>query len=268
LKASLIITTYNRPDALEVVLESALRQSFRDFEIIIADDGSKDETKNIIEKFQEKSKIKIIHSWHEDIGFRAAMSRNRAVAKATGEYLIFIDGDMVLDKDFILNHLEVAKRGVFIQGGRVLLDKTLTKEVLKTKEISFSLFQKGIKNRKNMIKSKTFSKIFSKYTTSLRGIKTCNFALFREDFFRVNGFDNRFIGWGREDSEFAVRLLNSGIKRKNLKFLAIAYHLWHQENSRESLPKNDKRLQKTIEEKLTWAEDGVDRFLRGKEWKK
>ncbi len=263
MRASLIITTYNRPDALELVLESALKQSLKDFEIVIADDGSKDETKKVIKKFQEKSNIKIIHSWQEDIGFRAAMARNRAVAKSTGEYLIFIDGDMVLDKDFILNHLEVAKRGVFIQGSRVLLNKTLTKEVLKTKEISFSLFQKGIKNRKNMIKSKTLSKIFSKYTTSLRGIKTCNFALFREDFFRVNGFDNRFIGWGREDSEFAVRLLNSGIKRKNIKFLAIAYHLWHQENSRESLSQNDERLEKAIKEKLTWTEDGIDKFLKG-----
>jgi glycosyltransferase involved in cell wall biosynthesis len=258
----LIITTYNRPDALELVLESALKQSFRDFEIIVADDGSKDETKKVIEKFQEKSDIKIIHSWQEDKGFRAAMARNKAVAKSKGKYLIFIDGDMVLDKDFVLDHLEVAKRGIFIQGSRVLLSKTLTQKILKTKEISFNLFQKGIKNRKNMIKSKILSKVFSKYTTSLKGIKTCNFALFREDFFRVNGFDNRFIGWGREDSEFAARLLNSGIKRKNLKFLAIAYHLWHQENSRDSLPQNDERLNKTIKNKLTWIEDGVDRFLK------
>jgi len=262
LRVSLIITTYNRPDALELVLESALKQSFRDFEIIVADDGSKDETKKVIEKFQEKSDIKIIHSWQEDKGFRAAMARNKAVAKSKGKYLIFIDGDMVLDKDFVLDHLEVAKRGIFIQGSRVLLSKTLTQKILKTKEISFNLFQKGIKNRKNMIKSKILSKVFSKYTTSLKGIKTCNFALFREDFFRVNGFDNRFIGWGREDSEFAARLLNSGIKRKNLKFLAIAYHLWHQENSRDSLPQNDERLNKTIKNKLTWIEDGVDRFLK------
>lgn len=262
MRVSLIITTYNRPDALELVLESALKQSFRDFEIIVADDGSKDETKKVIEKFQEKSDIKIIHSWQEDKGFRAAMARNKAVAKSKGKYLIFIDGDMVLDKDFVLDHLEVAKRGIFIQGSRVLLSKTLTQKILKTKEISFNLFQKGIKNRKNMIKSKILSKVFSKYTTSLKGIKTCNFALFREDFFRVNGFDNRFIGWGREDSEFAARLLNSGIKRKNLKFLAIAYHLWHQENSRDSLPQNDERLNKTIKNKLTWIEDGVDRFLK------
>lgn len=261
MRVSLIITTYNRPDALELVLESALRQSFRDFEIIVADDGSEEDTKKLVESFQQKSEIKIIHSWQEDLDFRASMARNRAVAKSSGEHLIFIDGDIVLDRDFIADHLKVAKKGIFIQGSRVLLGKNLTKEAIEKKIIEFNIFQNDIKNRKNMIRSKILSGLFSKTTKSLKGIKSCNLSLFREDFLKVNGFDNQFVGWGREDSEFVVRLLNSGIKRRNLKFLATAYHLWHPENSRKSLQKNDNRLENSIKNSLTWAEDGIDRFL-------
>ncbi len=84
----------------------------------------------------------------------------------------------------------------------------------------------------------------------------------RDDFFRVNGFDNSFVGWGREDSEFAIRLLNSGVRRKNLKFLAIAYHLFHNESLRDSLPENDKKLNNTIKNRIDWAENGVDRFIK------
>jgi glycosyltransferase involved in cell wall biosynthesis len=259
---SLIITTYNRPDALSLVLKSVLLQTKKPFEVIIADDGSKDETKVVVEKFKRDSGLKILHSWQEDKGFRASMARNRAVAEAEGEYVVLIDGDMVLHRDFVSDHIDVAERGVFVQGSRVLLDKSLTERILKSGYIEFKTLQRGVKNRKNGIHSKFLSRLLSNSTKSLKGIRSCNFALFRDDILKVNGFDNSFVGWGREDSEFAVRLLNSGMKRRNVKFLSIAYHLYHDESSKSTLSENDERLRKSIEERLVWAEDGVDRFLK------
>ena len=254
---SLIITTYNWKEALELVFLSALSQTQLPDEIIIADDGSRVDTKELIEKFRSNSKIPIIHSWQEDEGFRAARSRNLAVAKAKGEYIVLIDGDMILHHEFIKDHLSFAQRGSFVQGGRVLLGEELSSRLLQEKNIEISLFEKDMKNRKNALHSNFLSQIFSKDSKSLKGIKTCNMAFFKSDFELVNGFNNLFVGWGREDSEFIVRVMNAGIKRRNLKFHAIAYHVWHNENSRQSLPENDKLLEKSIELKLTSCEDGV-----------
>ena len=246
---SLIITTYNWPKALELVLNSALEQSELPDEIIIADDGSGDETKELVEKFAKTSAIPIIHSWQDDDGFRAARSRNKAISKANSEYIVLIDGDMVLHKDFIKDHKKNAQKGYFIQGGRVLLEEGNT--------TNFSFFDSGIKNRKNTIHSNFLSSIFSVKKDTLKGIKTCNMSFFKDDCLKVNGFNEDFEGWGREDSEFVVRLFNSGIKRQTIKFNCIAYHIWHNENSRESLSKNDEILENAIKNKLIWCENGI-----------
>ncbi len=130
---SLIITTYNRPDALNLVLKSALNQKQLPDEIIIADDGSGRQTQDLIKLFSQTTLIPIIHSWQDDFGFRAAMARNRAIAKAKGEYIILTDGDIIFNKYFIEDHLAYAKTGYFIQGTRVLLTNEKTVEVLKSK---------------------------------------------------------------------------------------------------------------------------------------
>ena len=258
---SLIVTTYNWPEALDLVLKSALNQSILPDEIIIADDGSEEETRNLIEQMADMNTVPIFHAWQPDTGFRAAMARNRAIAMAKSEYIIMIDGDMVLHPDFIQDHIDAAEKGTFLQGGRVLLSRTKTEEVLVSHKLTFSLFTKGIENRKNALYSPLFSHLFSKKGYSLKGIKTCNFSLFRKDILTVNGFDNCFVGWGREDSEFVVRLFNYGIMRKNIKFAAIAYHLYHPENPRQSLPENDRRLQRSIDENMIRCDDGIERFL-------
>ncbi len=262
MKVSLIITTYNRPDALKLVLKSALKQHRLPHEIVVADDGSGEETANVIQEAAKKSAVPILHAWQEDEGFRAAMSRNRAAAMSSGEYIVMIDGDMVLHPLFIKDHIEAAEPGTFVQGGRVLLSEEATKEAIIKSRISFSIFSKSIKNRKNALRCTLLSSLFSRKSRSLKGIRTCNFALFREDLLAVNGFDNRFVGWGREDSEFAARLLNSGMVRKDLRFAAIAYHLYHKESPREALKENDRRLERTIKERLVRCEDGIDRFMK------
>ncbi len=261
MRCSLVITTYNWKEALEVVLLSVLSQSTPPDEIIIADDGSNDETRSLIEKYISVSKIPIIHSWQEDDGFRAAQSRNKAIAKSSCEYIVLIDGDIVLEHNFIHDHKKFAKEGFFSQGSRVLLGKKKSLSVLNSKKAEISFFDNDIRNRKNTVHSDPLAKIFSQTSVKLSGIKTCNMGFYKTDFIKVNGFNNRFIGWGREDSEFIVRMMNSGVKRVNIKFNAICYHLWHEENTRDSLPENDVLLEQSIQETLLYCSDGVKRYL-------
>ena len=258
---SLIITTYNRPDALLLVLRSIELQTLIPNEVIIADDGSNSDTQVAINSFQESSSLNIIHSWQKDNGFRAAKSRNKAVAKSNNEYIILIDGDMILHPEFIEDHINNAEPGYFIQGTRVLLTENETSNALKDMSIHFSFFSKGIRNRKNTIHSNFLSRLLLKKKNYLRGIKTCNMAFFKQDCININGFNNDFEGWGREDSEFVVRLLNNGVNRKNLRFNAIQFHLWHNENTRASLQQNDILLQNAIDNNVNWCDNGIDRYL-------
>jgi glycosyltransferase involved in cell wall biosynthesis len=258
---SLIITTYNRPEALLLALKSIENQSTNILDVIIADDGSTDETEEVIKKFQETTHLKVIHSWQANNGFRAARSRNKAIAKSLAEYIILIDGDMILHKDFVQDHINNSEKGFFIQGTRVLLSKGKTQDVLNRMKVNLSFLSNGIKNRKNLIHSNYLSKIFQKKTKYLKGIKTCNMSFFKQDCINVNGLNNDFEGWGREDTEFAARLINSGVLRKNLRFNAIQFHMWHIEHIRKSLEKNDLILKSTINSNSKWCNNGIDKYL-------
>jgi glycosyltransferase involved in cell wall biosynthesis len=261
MRVSLIITTYNRPDALLLVLRSIEGQITLPYEVIIADDGSTNDTKEVVTSFQEKSDIRVIHSWQEDSGFRAAKSRNKAIAKATGKYIILIDGDMILHPEFINDHINNTQSGYFVQGSRVLLTQDKTKQTLDQQKINFSLLSNGLQNRKNAFHSNILSKLFSNKRNYLRGIRTCNMAFYKQDCININGFNNEFEGWGREDSEFAVRLLNSGINRKNVRFNMIQFHLWHKEATRDSLGQNDATLHSAIDNHVNWCDNGISKYL-------
>jgi glycosyltransferase involved in cell wall biosynthesis len=261
MRVSLIITTYNSPAALLLVLNSVEMQSTLPFDVIVADDGSNMDTKGLIKNFQLTTCLKIIHSWQKDTGFRVAKSRNKAIAKSDGDYLILIDGDMILHPEFIRDHIKNSEIGYFIQGTRVLLTEDATKDTFKRMSIIFSFFSHGIKNRKNAFHSDFLSKLFLKKKKYLSGIKSCNMSFFKEDCVNINGFNNDFEGWGREDSEFAVRLLNSGIIRKNLRFNAIQFHLWHTENTKVSLRQNDVILNSSINNNSKWCNNGIDKYF-------
>lgn len=258
MKLTLIITTYNWPESLLLVIESIKRQTILPDEIIIADDGSSEETKKLITICMEESVLNIKHSWQKDIGFRAARSRNNAVFKSTGDYIVLIDGDVILHSNFIQDHISVAESGYFIQGSRVLLTEQKTKNTLEKNNIHFSFFSAGIKNRKNSIHSEVLSIIFSKKKNYLNGIKSCNMAFYKKDCYDINGFNNEFEGWGREDSEFVVRLMNNGIRRKTIRFKAIQFHLWHNENIRVSLDENNAILQEAIKKNAQWCNNGIN----------
>jgi glycosyltransferase involved in cell wall biosynthesis len=261
MRISLIVTTYNRPNALLLVLKSIELQTMIPHEVLVADDGSDYKTHELVANFNLQTKLNIVHCFQKDNGFRAARSRNKAISKATGQYIILIDGDMVLHPDFIQDHLKNSCPGFFIQGSRVLMNKKLTEIVLKEQILKFHLFSQGISNRLNTIHSNFLSQIFSIQKNYLRGIKTCNMSFFKEDCISVNGFNNNFEGWGREDSEFIVRLMNKGVRRKTLKFLAIQFHLWHNEDNQKSLDKNNSLLKLSIDSNLDWCDSGIDIFL-------
>jgi glycosyltransferase involved in cell wall biosynthesis len=260
MRISLIITTYNWRKALEVVLVSALRQTRLPDEIIVADDGSADGTGEMVRNLARQAAVPIHHSWQADRGFRAAMSRNRAIAASTGDYLVMVDGDMVLEPHFIADHLAFARPGFFVQGSRVLLGEKTSRRLLAGETPSLHPLTPGIGNRKNALRLPWLARLLARRRDGLAGIRTCNFALFRDDALAVNGFDEDFEGWGREDSEFAARLLNKGMGRRNLRFAAVAWHIHHPVQSRASLPANDLLLARTIKEKRTWCTNGATKL--------
>jgi len=256
-RTSLIITTYNWKEALELSVRSVFKQTHLPSEIIIADDGSKSDTRQLIESLQKISPVNIVHSWQQNKGFRLSRSRNKALSIAQGNYIILIDGDILIEENFIADHINAARENYFIQGSRVLLNAAATQKAIARKELCFCLTDPGVENRKNCIRSHLLSRLFSFSSKRLTGIKTCNFAFWREHAEAINGFNEDFVGWGREDSEFTARMLNFGVKRQNLKFKGVAYHLHHKINSRQHLADNDKILANTLQKKLIWCENGL-----------
>ena len=261
LSTSLIISTYNREDALELTLLGILKQSELPDEIIIADDGSGEATRDTLERYRKKFPIPIVHCWHEDLGFRLSAIRNKAIAMASGDYIIMIDGDIIAHPHFIKSHKRNARKGQFVQGSRVLLQEKFTAQVLVEKRINFSFFNWGIKNRLNTIYSPILSKLISFYNNKPNRIRGANLSFWKEDVLQINGFNEDFVGWGREDSEFAVRMKNLGIVRKHMKFAGFGYHLYHKESSRESLVKHDHILEQAIVHQLKACDNGIGKYI-------
>ena len=267
MKTTLIITTYNWTAALKTVLLSVLTQQHLPDEIIIADDGSTEETAILIALLRPQFSIPIIHSWQEDIGFRLSRSRNKAIALASHDYIILIDGDMVLDKYFIADHLKIAQPGYFVTGKRVKLGYPLSEQLLQTHKTTskpLSFFSQGItRGRELSIRCLWLHKKLSmKSPDSITGIHGCNMAFWRQDAIDINGFNAEFEGWGPEDQEFAQRLINLGRRRKTAKFYAVAYHLAHQENCRKNLGRNEKRLKHIQMSKSIACTLGLNEFVQ------
>jgi glycosyltransferase involved in cell wall biosynthesis len=260
LKTSLIITTYNRKDALELVLLSVLKQSALPDEVIIADDGSREDTREMINRYKVTFPVPLIHCWQEDDGFRVSAIRNKAIALAVFEYIIMIDGDIVLHPNFIDDHKQHAWRGRFLQGSRVLLYKEKTEQILQNGSMNIRLISPGIGNNLNTIKSTLLSEVFSYYRGGHMNVRAANLSCWKDDILEINGFNEDFVGWGREDSELAVRMANIGLRRRHVKFAAFGYHLYHPESSRKQLPTNDKILLDSIQKKLKRCENGINKL--------
>ena len=257
---SVIVTTYNRPDSLKKVLEGLLLQTVLPMEVIVADDGSTQETTHIVEQMAESSPAcPIHHVRHEDLGFRAAEIRNKAILKSSGDYIISLDGDCIPDRHFIQDHRQFAKPGYFFQGKRVLVEKALEDvfNFCHTQKILWLILKalKGqISNAHHLVRLPFIPAVT---TTKMSGIRSCNMGFFKKDILAVNGFNQAFQGWGREDSELAVRLYNYGLKRREHPFMAICFHLWHEENDRANLEKNDQLLKEVMDAGRYRCVDGL-----------
>lgn len=244
---SLVVTTYNWPEALDKVLQSVAWQTARANEVIVADDGSTEATQALVERWK-KTMPNLAHAWQEDEGFRAARSRNNAIARTSGDYVVVIDGDMILHPQFIEDHLAFAQRGSFVQGRRVALTREGTAKFLQSRsddwdeQLAASCARKPWKLKRNRL----LRSLFDIRQRNARKVRTCNMGFWRDDLVAVNGFDNDYVGWGREDSDLAWRLVNAGLEKRHLRFAAVALHLYHDELSRESLPQNEARLKRAM----------------------
>lgn len=268
MSVAVIVTTYNRPDALAAALAGYAEQTFPDFELLVADDGSTDDTRGLIEDFQRRAPFKLHHVWQEDRGFRAGAARNRAAARTQGEYLIFVDGDCVPVPSFVAQHRALAQRGFFLAGNRILLSEAFTRRVLSERLPierwhSMRWFAAWLKRDVNRLLPLIALPDAGFRLRSLRrweGVKTCNLSLWRSDFVRVNGFDESYAGWGLEDSDLAIRLLHAGIRHKSARFAAPVFHLWHREQDRSRLPENQKLLDEIIASDRVQARMGLDQY--------
>lgn len=255
---SLVITTYNSPEFLEIVLRSAMRQYVMPLEIIIADDGSAQPTRDVIERYQKISPVPIIHSWIPDEGFRVAMARNRAIMQAHGEYIVLIDGDIVMSRHFIDDHARLMQRGTFVAGSRARLNESATLRRKQSLNPSLHFFSRGLGRRFVMLRLPFLSK-YIKGKTGLKNARSCHIAFYKDDFVRINGFEEQFVGWGFEDSDFVQRLYNAGLTRRNAKLMASAVHLWHKSRSEaQSEAENRARLEDTVRSGRIKAHCGIE----------
>lgn len=258
---TLVTPTYNWPEALELLLLSVLNQTVLPDEVIIADDGSTENTKRLIEGFQKKFQVPLIHIWQEDLKNRKPKIMNKAIAAAKNEYIIEIDGDIIMNKNFIKDHLTFAKKGFYLFGSRVNIQKNSLSDIFSNKSIHFNYFSKGIKKRGRTIRIPFLMK-FAKYYEQRSGkLRGCNMSFWRDDFIKINGFNEDLVGWGIDDSEMIQRLHNTGIKGKRLKFAGLAYHIYHNEQSKIDLEINNSIEKETTEKKLLYIEKGINQYL-------
>ena len=262
LSNSLIISTYNWPEALHLVLKSLKQQSVFPDEVLIADDGSTSETKSLIETFNNtQKKVKLIHVWHEDNGFRKSEILNKAIAKARGDYIIQVDGDCIMHQHFIKDHLSAAKKGTYLFGSRVNIQKSHLSELFQSENINFNPFSKGIKKRTRAIHAPILASLYKSQAEFSKKYRGCNTSYFKSDFVAVNGYNEDITGWGREDSEFALRLHNNDVLAKRLRYKGIVFHIFHVEKSKDKVTRNTEIQRQTIKEKIIWTKNGVDKYL-------
>jgi glycosyltransferase involved in cell wall biosynthesis len=264
-----VVTTYNRPMALAWVLASLSKQTVMPGAILIADDGSGEETSQLIQNWKDHfgrhhPQTRLIHAWQEDLGFRAAAVRNLAVERAKAEcnpkVLVFIDGDCLAPPHFIQNHLVLLEPSVMVAGGRGLLTQTYTEQLeqmagqkapsalVKTLELFSSPYRLWLSKACDRYLSMyqwaypLFNRLRDAKPQNEGLVRTCNLSLWVHDFDRVDGFDESFVGWGLEDTEFAVRLIAQGVRVRIGRFATNVFHLWHPERSRSELEVNALKL--------------------------
>ncbi|MBS0530240.1 MAG: glycosyltransferase family 2 protein [Proteobacteria bacterium] len=262
---SVIVTTYDRPDALVVVLDALARQTDQDFEVIVADDGSGEATRTAIGSCQMAFVGRLRHVWRAHQDFRAGEIRNRGVLASSGSYCIFLDGDCIPRRDFIAQHRRLAAPNCFVTGNRTLLSADLTHQVLRDGQRAGewplpTLLRHLSRNNINRIAPMLrlpLGPLRRLRAGQWRGARSCNLAIWRNDLDLVDGFDTEFVGWGREDSDLVVRLTHAGVKRRDGAFATGVLHLWHPPAEQSHVPLNDDMLASVIAAKAVAARRGL-----------
>jgi len=261
---SVIVTTYNREDALDAVLRALSRQSDRNFEIIIADDGSRPDTARVVERWASRLPIAIKHVRHEHDGFRGGEIRNRGIRASAGAYCIFLDGDCLPRVDFVAAHRALAEPGWFVTGNRILLSREFTQAVLgegiAAEAWSFAaLLREHLRGGVNRLLPALRLPLgpLRKLPRGWKGVQSCNLAVARSDLDMIDGFDGAYTGWGREDSDLVVRLLRAGVRRKDGRLATGVLHLWHPTADRSYLQENERRLNEVLADGRIVAKRGL-----------
>ena len=262
---SIIVATYNRPDALRRVLLELDRQSIDAFEVVVADDGSSRETADTIADLRERVGYRLKHVWQEDEGFRLARIRNLAVLESEGDYLLFLDGDCIPLKGFVADHRRLAEPGWWVRGTRADLKKEFTERVLREElTITEWPFVRWALAHIRGESARTFpfvrvgtQRFRKRSPRKWRGARGCTLGIWRDDYMRVDGFDEAYIGGGREDSDILVRLINAGVYRKEGRYLVPVVHLWHPLAPQSNRGTNDGLLDEAIQSGSTLARIGI-----------
>jgi glycosyltransferase involved in cell wall biosynthesis len=265
-RIAVIVTTYNRLDALAAVLAGLCAQTDRNFEVIVADDGSTAATGAYVRRVARTAPMPLRHVWHPDEGFRAAAIRNKGIALADADYLIFLDGDCVPQPDFVARHRALAEPGRLVTGSRILLSAALTRRLLDGRGALAALPRGAwLAGRLTGDVNKVLP-LFLKLPAAAwrrsgrfkwRRIKSCNLAVWRSDALAVDGFDESFRGWGHEDADFVLRLHHLGVERTLGSFATEVFHLWHREAQRDRAGENLDKVMTRQRTRQVRADRGV-----------
>ena len=263
--ASLLVNVYNMLGSLRLVSEGLLHQSTEDFEIVFCDDGSTDGSEACIAELTARSPVPVRHVWQENRGYRRSGILNRGIRESRGRVIIVTDGDCIPHRGFVRDHLEQSQSGRYLAGRRLdlgeefsaaLAPATVARGFFDRPRLKLLLSDSKRRNRCFRVRSRPLRRLM-KMDQPVR-LKGCNFSALRRDFEAINGFDEDYQGYGREDTDVEIRFRNLGLEMKSLKGLALQFHLWHP--SREFSPANDERLDEVRKSGRSRCEKGLARL--------
>jgi glycosyltransferase involved in cell wall biosynthesis len=268
-KITLIIATYNKVDWLKKVLYGYKYQTYKDFDIIIADDGSTEETKNVIDTFKKDYPVNITHLWHEDKGYRRQKILNEAIVKAANDYILFTDGDCIPREDFVEIHAKHAEKGYFLSGGYCKLPMDISEVILEDDVATKRCFDvkwlksQGVLGSKNALKLSVkdgLAKFLDVVTPTGATFNNCNSSAWKSDLIAINGYDER-MQYGGPDRELGERLVNNKIKTKQIRYKAICLHLDHARGykTKESLDRNLAIRAANKNNNTIWTDFGIEK---------
>lgn len=255
---SLIIATYNWAEALHCCLLSVSRQKLMPAEIIIADDGSDSRTLEVIALMQKIIRVPIVHVWHEDLGFRKTQILNKAIHRSIGQYLIQIDGDVLLDTFFVKDHLAAAETGTFIRGSRARLTAKKTAVLLKNPDTNIRFYSKGVYHRINAVRLPFLQELGRRKEMKSHNVRGSNMSFWKNDFIRINGYNNDLSGWGHEDQELATRFINNSIEKKIVKLSAVQFHLHHADLPQPNESYHSQVIEDTVLKNIKLCRNGYE----------